>query len=687
MNKTIAFEIGTEELPALELHNATKQVIDKVCNQPGKLFDFEEVNVYSTPRRIIVVVNGVPETTEASTEEYKGPKVEIAFKDGNPTKAAIGFAKGKGLDVSELEQRDGYIYAVKHIPEKHIIDMLPNLFLDLITGIRWKKVQRWGDRPEEFARPIRWLVAMFGDDVVDVEYAGVKASNITYGHRFLCPGKKELANANQLIDVLQNNKVVLTEHEREVRIIEQVKRIEKETGLVAETPKAVLSEVINLCEYPTCMIGKFNELFLDVPKEIIVDAMLVHQRYFPLFDKAGKLTNNFIIVSNGDPKCETAIVNGNQRVVDARLYDAKFFFDEDKKKELTFFVDKLNDVVFQEKLGTMKAKAKRISKLSEFIAKKANLENKDIAFAKRAGLLAKADLVSSAVVEFTQVQGIMGSYYADNAGEDKDVSCAIREQYKPRFAGDSLPSTNVSRCVALADKIDTLCGMFAVNQAPTGSSDPFALRRGSIGIINIMKDGLKFELSDIVDFALNQYVEQGIEFDKDKVFNEVMSFIITRTKVLLKDSGIDHDSIEAVLAVNVIEPLDFINRANALDAARKEKLDLFTDLATAFSRANNLRDKNLGNQFDASMLNSSEKNLCEAIVKAKSNIKSSVLNKDYPLSLEELSKLREPIDKFFEDVMIMDNNEEVKNNRLRILNFFVEAFHDVADFSKIAKNK
>lgn len=528
---------------------------------------------------------------------------------------------------------------------------------------------------------------MFGSKVIDLEFAGVKSSNASYGHRFLAPGKIELNNADELLPALAKANVVPSEDERENLIRNQVKEIEAKTKLQAALPEAVMKEVVNLCEFPTCMVGQFDEMFLSVPKEIIVDAMLMHQRYFPLFDAKGSLTNKFIIISNGNPKCESTIVDGNERVVAARLYDAKFFFEEDKKKPLESYVDKLNEVVFQEQLGNMKDKANRVASLSEKIAKDCKLDANEVKQSKRAGYLAKADLVTSAVVEFTQVQGIMGSYYATASGEDKVVADAIREHYMPRFAGDKAPKTKVAKCVAVADKIDTLCGMFAVGQAPTGSSDPFALRRGAIGIISIMKEGLNFSFVDAVNYSLDLYKKQGIKFDRNKVSEEIIDFVITRTKVSLKDLGVDHDSIEAVAAVKVEEPLVFIARAQALDEARKNNPEVFENLATAFARANNLRNNKLGSKFSESILGQTEKLLSKSIKEAHKNIEGALKKDSYKDALDELAKLREPIDKFFDDVMIMDKDKKLQENRLKILNAFVDVFSNIADFSKMAKTK
>lgn len=528
---------------------------------------------------------------------------------------------------------------------------------------------------------------MFGTKIIDFQYANVKSSNKSYGHRFLAPKEIKLNNADELLPALKSAYVVCSEEHREEIIRTQVKDIEGKTNLVAALPEAIMKEVVNLCEYPTCMVGEFDKLFLSVPKEIIVDAMLMHQRYFPLFDKKGNLTNKFIIISNGNPKCESTIVDGNERVVAARLYDAKFFFEEDKKKPLETYVDKLDEVVFQEQLGNMKSKASRIASLSEKIAKDCGLNTEEVGLAKRAGYLAKADLVTGAVVEFTQVQGIMGSYYAESSGEDKVVAEAIREHYMPKFAGDKVPKTNVAKCVAVADKIDTLCGMFAVEQAPTGSSDPFALRRGAIGIISIMKEGLSFSLVNALNFSLDLYKKQGIKFDKQKILDEIIDFVITRTKVSLKDIGVDHDTIEAVAAVKVAEPLVFIARAQALDEARKNNPEVFENLATAFARANNLRKEKLGSKFSETILGQTEKLLSKSIKEASKNIDSALKKDSYKDALSELSKLREPIDKFFDDVLIMDKDKKLQDNRLKILNAFVDLFANIADFSKMAKTK
>lgn len=692
-NKTLAFEIGTEELPAFPLHAATNQLGALVRDAfAAANISYGEIEVYTTPRRLVVVVTEVPEATEAFEEVFRGPSAKIAFDaEGNPTKAALGFARGKGVDASALERRDEngveYVYAVKSVASRSVAELLPELLSNLITSISWPKTQRWGSLEDRFSRPVRWLFAMLGETVIPVKFAGLEATNMTWGHRFLAPGPHEVPCACKLIETLRANYVVPSEAEREAIIRKQVAEVEAKTGLVSELPAKTMEEVVNLCEYPTVMVGSFDELFLAVPKEITVDAMLVHQRYFPLFQSDGSLANKFIITSNGDAAYEANIIDGNQRVVAARLYDAKFFYDEDLKKPLEAYVEGLAEMTFQESLGSMLAKAERIQKLAGDFAVEAGLDEDDVADAKRAGYLAKADLTTSAVFEFTAVQGIMGSYYAKAAGETDQVAQAISDHYRPRFAGDELPESNVGKVVAMADKIDTICGLFSVGQGPTGSSDPFALRRSAIGIIAMLEAGLPVSLADAIDASLATYAAAGVEFDLAAVRAEIVDFFVTRTKVILRDGGNAPDTIDAVLATGTDEPAVIITRVRALEAARSGQAEIFDDLATAYARANNLRDADAGIDFDEAMLSEVEHALTCAITQAESRVAAALAADDYANALSELASLRAPIDLFFERIMIMDEDLAVRANRMKVLNRFVAVFANVADFGKMAKAK
>lgn len=689
--RTLAFEIGTEEIPAFDLQKAVKQL----HTLAPKLLDDASIphgqtEVYSSPRRLIVVVHDIPEATEEKQEVFKGPSAKIAFdENGNPTKAAQGFARGKGVSPEDLVVEDGYVYARTFTPSIQVATLLSDVLEGIVRGLSWPRSQRWGTQSEYFSRPIRWFVALFGTDVIPFTFAGLTADRFTRGHRFLAPGPFEVASADDLVDTVRGAYVVPSEKEREEVIRQGVAEIEKETGYHAVLPAKTLVEVINLAEYPTVLKGTFDEEFLQVPEEIIVDAMLIHQRYFPLYDENDKLTNCFIVVGNGDPACSETIIDGNERVVRARLYDAKFFYEEDLKRPLESYVDELSDVVFQEKLGTVLDKTHRIEGLAEHLCQDAGISGQDEKDALRAAHLCKADLVTSAVIEFTSVQGVMGSYYALASGETPQVAQAIEQHYRPRFAGDEVPETAVGKVVALADKLDTICGLFSVGQGPSGSSDPFALRRSAIGIVAMLScdEPLKVSLVSAIDTALDQYAQQGIEFDRDKVRGEVIDFFITRTRVMLKDDGKGIDAIDAVLAAGVQEPVVLIRRVEALETARTQAPETFENLATAYARANNLRDGKLGSELDESLMGDYEKKLASAVDQTQEKVDAALAKDDYAIALDDLAALRGPIDDFFENVMVMDKDDALRENRLRLLNRFVGVFVHVADFAQLSKTK
>lgn len=690
---TLAFEIGVEEIPAFDLDSANKQLEKMV---PATFADaripYDSIEIHSSPRRLIVMAYGVADATEALVEEYKGPAAKIAFDaDGNPTKAAIGFARGKGLSPESLERREvngtEYVFATKNIPATPVADLLPDVLAGFITAIKWPRSCRWAAYREYFVRPVRWIVAMLDDVVLPVSFAGAESSNFTMGHRVLAPGKHTVDTAANLLDVIRAAYVIPTQAERERIIREGVAAIEAETGFTADLPAKTLLEVVNLSEYPQPLVSTFDEEFLQVPEEIIVDAMLMHQRYFPLYDAAGKLTNKFIIVSNGNPECAATIIDGNERVVRARLDDAKFFYEEDLKHPLESYIEKLDKVVFQESLGTVRQKAERLEKLACALSADAQLSAADAADAKRAARLCKADLVTNAVIEFTSVQGVMGSYYAAASGETPQVAQAIGQHYQPRFAGDALPDTTVGKLVALADKLDTICGLFAVGQGPTGSSDPFALRRSAIGIVNMLETGLAISLAAAIDESLASFAAQGVAFDAAAVRAEVVDFFVTRTKVMLRDGGVNADTIDAVLAAGVEEPAVISQRAHALEDARANDAETFDNLATAYARANNLRKPELGEGVDDALLTEPERALAGAVATAEQAVASALASDDFAAALSQLAALRAPIDGFFADVMVMDEDAALRDNRLRLLNRFVAVFANVADFGKMAKSK
>ena len=694
--KDFLLEIGTEEMPSAPLINASKQLpklVVKMLDEAGLAHG--DVRVVSSPRRLAAIVSGVACATEAVHDVKRGPKAQIAFDaDGNPTKAAEGFARKCGVDASALtrgvaEDGNEYVFAEKNVPSKPAMPILSALGHDVIAAIEWPnyRSQRWGSEHETFVRPVRWICALLGEEVVPVSYADVTSGNTIRGHRVLAPGEHTVADPSCYERVLEDC-FVLSSDRREKAIREGIAAIEAERpGSRVDTPARIFDEVVNLCEWPTVLVGKFDEEFLRVPQEIICESMLSNQRYFPIFDAEGKLTREFVIVSNADPKVSDTVVAGNERVVRPRLDDAKFFFDEDLKRPMEEFVQRLGIVTFQEKLGTTLQKVQRMEKLAAAVARGAGEDEAGAELAVRAAHLAKADLVSQAVVEFTNQQGVMGGYYAEAAGEAPEVCAAIREHYRPRFAGDELPSGVCGKCVAIADKLDTCCGIFAIDEPPTGSSDPYAVRRAAIGIIAMLRTLPSVSLKSLIAESLAAYAEQGLELDREAVAQKVEQFFAGRLKSIAKDEGIRLDSIEAVSAVGVIDPAEFIARARALDSARAEQPELFEALAGAFTRAHNLADASLGCEVDTSILGDSELALLSACEEGEEKVASALAQKDFDAACSALAALKEPIDRFFDDVLVMDEHDDVRENRLRLLNRFASVFAGVADVSALSRKK
>lgn len=751
--QTLLFEIGCEELPAAPLAAATRALgpaTEKALDEARLAHGTVEVR--STPRRIVVTVTDVASATEALEQRFRGPAAKIAFDaDGNPTKAAEGFARGKGIDASELEVADDesgtpYVWANVSVPSVAATDLLTDILPALIKGISWPRSQRWGSGRETFGRPVRWIVALLGSEVIEFSYAGVESGRVTRGHRLIKDANRtfEIADADAYDELSEEMRVITGAAERAESIRSQIAAIEEETGLSADLPKATFDEVVNLVEWPTVLVGHFDERFLDIPPEIVCDAMLSHQRYFPMRDSDGALSSAFLIVSNGDPAFSEAIREGNERVVRARLDDAAFFVAEDEREPLASYLPRLKDVVFQEKLGTVMEKSQRIGIVTRVAYNRAGASKPERMDCMRAAMLCKCDLVTQAVVEFTSLEGVMGGHYAIASGESPEVATAIREHYQPRFAGDDVPSTFAGRVVALADKLDTICGMFSIGEAPTSSSDPFACRRAALGIIAILRaeaadhpksphvaassgaagsagaddsdeprdpravmlemltaagsgggdgdsgptgDLSRVTLAELVEISLHAYHDRdgdAADFDIDAVQKEVTDFFVTRVKVLLRDEGASADAIDAVLAAGVTEPLEVIARVGALETARAESPELFCDLATAHARADNLRDPSLGTDCDESLFGDAERSLAAAVEEASAAVGPALKAGDYPAALASLAGLRAPIDAFFEDVLVMADDESLRANRLKLLNRFVAVFTDVADIGKLA---
>ncbi len=693
MTSNLIFEIGTEEIPSAALYRATDQLKELACKALDAAgLAHGEVKTCSTPRRMILSVADLATSTKAVEIKSKGPSAKIAFDaDGNPTKAASGFARGKGLDVSDLlrecdENGDEYVYAVVSKPAQEAKELLTGILENLVRSLSWPRSQRWGTGRDTFSRPVRWLVALLGADVVDVQFAGLHAGRTTYGHRFLAPEPVEVASADEFFSHFEAMKVIPSAQERAASIKEQVARVEEELGLKADMPKGTFDEVVNLVEYPTVIVAHFDEEFLQVPPEIITDAMLEHQRYFPMYRADGQLDNAFIVTGNGDPACTDTIRDGNERVVRARLSDAAFFVREDRAKPLADYVEGLKAVVFQEKLGTVYDKTQRICDLASAVCTQAAIDSKEQTAkdALRAAYLCKADLITGAVVEFTSLQGVMGGHYARYSGETEDVAVAVREHYRPRFSGDDVPSNIAGKIVALSDKMDTICGIFAAGMGPTGSSDPYALRRAALGILSILQSGLDVCIEPLVHASLDAYASQGVAFDVKEVTDQVLDFFITRTKVMLKDAGKSQDAIDAVLAAGIVEPMELVARVDALEAARSNDAQSFADLAVAFARANNLRDASEGCDYDESSLSDTQASLSSAIKEARCSVDAALSKDDYASALASLAALRAPIDEFFDKVMVKDEDLAVRSANMKLLNSFVSVFSNVADISKLA---
>ena len=688
-------EIGCEEMPSAPLMKAQDQLgklVGRGLDEAG--LSHGAIRTLSTPRRLAVVVEGCATATEEIHETIRGPKSAIAFDaDGKATRAAEGFARKNGTTADALVRRveaDGneYVFAERSVASVPAIELLSALCERTIADIKWPnyRSQRWGSEHQTFVRPIRWICALLGGEVVPVSYADVRSGNTTRGHRVLAPGDHVVSDPAAYERVLEEA-FVLGETRRAEVIRADIARLEAERGGArVDTPKGVFDEVVNLCEWPTVVVGAFDEEFLAVPHEIIVEAMLKHQRYFPIYAADGSLTREFVIVSNADPAVNDTVRAGNERVVRPRLDDAKFFYDEDLKVGLDAFRERLSQVVFQKRLGTVLQKSERMETLARAVAEQLGDEALTVD-AARAAHLAKADLVSQAVVEFTSQQGVMGGYYAAAQGENERVAQAISQHYRPRFAGDETPETEVGKAVAIADKLDTICGMFAIDEPPTGSADPFAVRRSAIGVIAMLRQLPDVVLDPLVDAALGAYAEQGIAFDADEVAAKVRAFFAGRLAAIARDEGADPDTIQAVTDTGVCDPNAFLGRVAALDRARRESPEVFDDLATAYARASHLADATLGTGVDETLLGDAEQALLSAVDAGAARVREAVAAGGLDEAIAALAGLREPIDRFFDDVLVMDEDQVVRENRLRLLNRFEAAFTGVANIGALARKR
>ncbi len=690
MSNKYLLEIGVEELPARFVSNTLTQMknyTEKLLNE--ERIPFEEMSLYSTPRRLVIIIDGLPERQANLEGLVKGPSKKIAFdNEGNPTKALQGFLRGQSATIDEIFTKEyngeEYVYLNKVKEGKLVEDILKENMGSMIKSITFPKSMRWGGKNLRFARPIRWLVSILNDKVVEFSLEGIVASNITRGHRFLGSNHIEIKHVDEYIDKLKDNYVIVDGNKRKEKIKYGCEKLAREKGGTLLTDEDLLDEITNIVEYPTPMIGRIDEQYLELPKEVVTTPMKEHQRYFPVVDDKKRLLPYFITVRNGNDEYLDVVIKGNEKVIGARLEDAKFFYNEDIKTPLEDYVEELKNIVFQEKLGTLYDKTIRVQKLAVKIGNYLEVGEETEKNIDRAGYLSKADLVTKMVDEFTELQGVMGREYAKISGENEIASLAIYEQYLPRYSGDELPTTTAGAILSIADKLDTIAGCFAIGIQPTSSQDPYGLRRQALGIINIILDKrLNLSLEELIDFALYIYVdENGLAFDYNKVKADIIDFFKGRIKNMFIDMGIRYDIVDAVLGTGIDDIYDLRLRSDKVNTwLDKEGLN---EILIAFNRVKTLADKAEHSEAKRDLLVEQEEiELFETFHVVEEKVLSSLGRKEYDKALDQMVSLREPIDDFFDNVMVMVEDEEIKNNRLGLLKRISDTMLMICDLSKI----
>lgn len=689
MNRYL-LEIGVEELPArfvkTTLDQMKKYILQKLNE---KRIPFDDIKLYSTPRRLALLIEGLPQKQEDLEKEVKGPSKKIAFdEEGNPTKALEGFMNGQGVALKDIFTKEHtnveYIFANKIEKGRSVEEILKDSMPDMIKSISFPKSMKWGGKNLRFARPIRWLLSLFNDRVLEFNLEGIVAANITRGHRFLGSSHIEINNIDEYFTSIKDNYVMIDRNQRKEKIKYGCEKLAREKGGNLLFDEELLDEITNIVEYPTPMIGRIKEEYLDLPKEVLITPMKEHQRYFPVVDDKGRLLPYFITVRNGNEEYLDIVVKGNEKVLGARLEDAKFFYYEDIKQPLENYVENLKDIVFQEKLGTLYDKTMRVQKLAGKIGSYLEVGEETKKNIERAGYLSKSDLVTNMVGEFSELQGIMGREYAAESGENEITSLAIYEQYLPRFSNDELPTTTAGAILSIGDKLDTIAGIFAIGIQPTGSQDPYGLRRQALGIINIILDKkLNLSLEELVDFALYIYVEEnGLAFDYYKVKDEILNFFDGRIKNMFIDMGIRYDVVEAILGTDINDVFDLKLRADKLNLwLDKEGL---SEVLSAFNRVKTLAEKAETDEVKRELLVEEEEiNLYETFNSVEEKVKDSLNRKEYDKALDYMVSLKEPIDQFFDNVMVMVEDEELKNNRLGLVKQISNTMLLICDLSKI----
>mgnify|MGYP002768763848 FL=1 len=708
----LLFEIGTEEIPAKFMPGILKQLKELAAAKMQELrIPFEDITVYGTPRRMAFIAGGVAETQADVVVEAKGPSVKIAYVSGAPSKAAQGFARGQGVDVKDLVVRDNYVYAVKHLAGQPVVELLPGLLTDILTSLTFPKTMRWADYDFRFVRPIRWMVALFGDQIIPVEICGVKSGKFSMGHRFMqqslkaaaesqgllsaalskvgnkvysalagVKGAVEIPSAGDYKKVMYDNFVMVDQDERRALILQQIKDLAAQNGGEAEINEDLLEEVNYLVEWPTALCGKFEEKFLSLPKECIITPMREHQRYFPVLDEDGNLLNKFITVRNGGSEHLDIVTHGNERVLRARLSDAEFFFNEDRATKLEDRLEKLKTVSFQEGLGNMYDKSERLVKMAEMLRFAINtpVDEEEL---RRCALLCKTDLVTGMVIEFTELQGVMGREYALLDGEKPEVATGIFEHYLPRFAGDALPATTIGRIVGIGDKLDNICATFSRGLAPTGSQDPYALRRQALGVINILLDA-NYHISLAKIIAGTLYLLDIKPEETGKLVPQIMEFFKQRLRNLLMEQGIRYDVIDAVFADKRNDDMvDLAVRCKALAAyVEAGNAEPLVQVSVRVSNLCKKIEKEVAIS-GALFKDESENKLHEVVAAVSKEIIPEIVLYDYAAVLKAGEKVIEPVNTFFDNVMVMDEDENVKNNRLAMLEEVRGIVNAVGDLS------
>ena len=677
-------EIGTEELPPKALKTLATSFADNVeaeLNQAGLTFD--KIEWFAAPRRLAVKVLNLATQQPSKEIEKRGPAVSAAFDpEGKPTKAAEGWARGCGITVDQAERiatdKGEWLVHRAKIEGQPTKNLLNDIVANALAKLPIPKPMRWADKTVQFIRPVHTVTMLLGDELIEGEILGVASARTIRGHRFLGEKEFEIQHADQYPQLLrEKGSVVADFNERKAEILAKSQAKATALGGEADIEESLLEEVTSLVEYPNVLAAKFEERFLAVPAEALVYTMKGDQKYFPIYDKDGKLLSHFIFVSNINPEAPTAIIEGNEKVVRPRLTDAEFFFKTDLKQKLVDRLPRLETVLFQQQLGTLKDKTDRIEQLAGEIAKQIGA---DEAKAKRAGLLSKCDLMTNMVFEFTDTQGVMGMHYARHDGEDEEVAVALNEQYMPRFAGDELPKSLVASAVALADKFDTLTGIFGIGQAPKGSADPFALRRAALGALRIIVEkNLPLDLDDLVKKSAALF---GDKLTNQNVVADVVDFMLGRFRAWYQDEGIAVDVIQAVLARRPTRPADFDARVRAVSHFRT--LDSAEALAAANKRVSNIlakADAAIGEINLTACVEPAEKALAEAVLALRTEVQPLIAQGDYTAVLDKLANLRAPVDSFFDNVMVNAEDPALRQNRLAILNTLQGLFLQVADIS------